>query len=231
MQRGVHRRWRLEERLGHRFASEALLERALTHRSAGPENNERLEFLGDAVLNFLVAELLCRRFPQAREGLLTRARAQLVRRCALAGYARTLELGAELKLGEGEVRSGGRDRDSMLADAFEALVGAYYLDAGLEPCRRWLLELLEEHLVRSASGEALKDPKTSLQETLQARGLPRPVYSVTSMSGAAHQRTFIVSCEVSGLAEPTQGTGRSRREAEQSAARRSLELLLGGTRR
>ena len=224
-------RRRLVEKLQRRFDSEVLFDRSLTHRSAGRNHNERLEFLGDAVLNLVVAEALYHRIPQAREGLLTRARAELVRRSTLAALARALDLGRALKLGGGESKSGGRDRDSILADAFEALVGAYYLDAGPEACRSWLLRLLEERLEVAARDDAAKDPKTALQEILQARGLPLPVYAVTEVSGAAHEQSFTVACEVSGLEAPARGTGSSRREAEQSAARRSLDLLRGACAR
>lgn len=209
----------------HRFNSEALLRRSLTHRSAGRDNNERLEFLGDAILNFVVAEALYQRIPRAREGLLTRARAELVRRSTLAGLSRRIGLGKALKLGGGELKSGGRDRDSILADALEALVGAFYLDAGLEPCRSWLLALLEDRLDRVSHEETTKDSKTELQEILQARGLPLPVYAVVEVRGAAHERSFTVSCRVPGFEEAATGTGGSRREAEQSAARGSLDLL------
>ena len=209
----------------HRFKSEALLQRSLTHRSAGRDHNERLEFLGDAILNFVVAEALYHRIPRAREGLLTRARAELVRRSTLAALSRRIELGKALKLGGGELKSGGRDRGSILADAFEALIGAFYLDAGLEPCRSWLLALLEDRLNHVSREETTKDPKTELQEILQARGLPLPEYAVVEVSGAAHEQIFTVRCRVPGLEEAATGTGGSRREAEQSAARGSLDLL------
>ncbi len=218
-------RRRLTGRLGHRFDDETLLGRSLTHRSAGREHNERLEFLGDALLDFVVAEALYHRSPRAREGQLTRARAKLVCRSTLAELARALDLGAAIELGDGESKSGGRDRDSILADAFEALAGAYYLDAGLGPCRSWLLGLLDERLDGALREDAAKDSKSALQEALQARGLPRPEYAVVAVSGAAHARRFSVSCTVSGLDEAPVGTGSTRRQAEQAAARRSLELL------
>ncbi len=215
----------LVQSIPHRFQSEALLRRSLTHRSAGRDNNERLEFLGDAILNLVVAEALYRRIPHAREGLLTRARAELVRQSTLAELARQIGLGNALKLGGGELKSGGRNRDSILADAFEALVSAFYLDAGLEACRSWLLELLEDRLDRLSREETTKDPKTELQETLQARGLSLPVYTVDKVSGAAHEQFFTVTCRISGLDGAATGTGGSRREAEQSAARGALDLL------
>ncbi len=220
-------RRRFTESLDIRFGNEDLLERSLTHRSAGRDNNERLEFLGDAVLNFVVAEALYVRIPQATEGVLTRVRAELVRRSTLAGLARALELGPALRLGGGERKSGGRERESILSDAFEALVGAYYLDAGLDACRSWLVALLAERMEAALQTRTAKDPKTELQEFLQARGLPLPAYAVSEVSGAAHEQRFTVVCEVAGLARPATGTGTSRREAEQSAARQSLELLQG----
>ncbi len=227
VEREAEEQRRLAENIPHRFECEALLRRSLTHRSAGSDNNERLEFLGDAILNFVVAEALYHRIPQAREGLLTRTRAELVRRSSLAGLSRRIELGKALRLGGGELKSGGRDRDSILADAFEALVGAFYLDAGLTPCRSWLLDLLADRLDHVSNEETAKDPKTELQEMLQARGLPLPAYAVLEVSGAAHEQSFTVRCRVPGLEETATGTGGSRREAEQSAARRSLALLRG----
>ena len=215
------------ETMPHRFENEALLRRSLTHRSAGRDNNERLEFLGDAILNFVVAEALYCALPHAREGLLTRGRAELVRRPTLAGLARRIGLGQALHLGGGESKSGGRDRDSILSDAFEALVGAFYLDAGMESCRAWLLELLEDSLERISHEETTKDPKTRLQETLQSRGLPLPVYAVVEVCGAAHEQIFTISCSVTGLDRAATGTGKNRREAEQAAARASLEILHG----
>lgn len=225
IEREVEGRRRLAGRLGHRFDDETLFGRSLTHRSAGREHNERLEFLGDALLNFVVAEALYRRVPRAREGQLTRARARLVCRSTLADLARTLDLGAALELGDGELKSGGRGRDSILANAFEALAGAFYLDAGLGPCRSWLLDVLAERLNEAVREDTSKDPKSALQEALQAHGLPRPEYAVIEVSGAAHARKFSVSCRVSGLDEAAAGTGKSRREAEQAAARHALDLL------
>ena len=218
-------RCRLLQRLNRPFEQERLFVRALTHRSAGRHNNERLEFLGDAILNFIVAETLYHRIPQEQEGLLTRKRSELVRQETLAECSREIGVGPALRVGLGELKSGGRERDSILADAFEALVGAYYLDAGLDECRTWLLELFDTRIEKVAHKVAVKDPKTELQEILQARGLPLPVYVVTEVSGAAHEQKFTVNCEIAGLPVLARGTGSSRRKAEQSAARRSLELL------
>lgn len=219
---------RLQERLGYAFSDPELLERALTHRSVGARNNERLEFLGDAILNFVVAELLYQAEPQAHEGRLTRLRAHLVRRETLAAIARELDLGTALRLGPGELKSGGRGRDSILADAFEAVVGAIYLDSGLAACRQVLEILIDDRLARAAREVGLKDPKTRLQETLQGQGRALPQYTVVKLEGAAHDQSFTVECEVEGIAHPVTGSGSSRRRAEQDAASRALEALDGG---
>jgi ribonuclease-3 len=216
----------LEARIAHHFSDPALLRQALTHRSAGATNNERLEFLGDAVLGMLVSEFLCTRFPDASEGKLSRLRARLVRQGTLARLARDLRLGEHLVLGTGEARSGGANRDSILADAFEALVSALYLDAGLELCRArveaWMQPLLDE-----PGDVPLKDAKTRLQEYLQARHKPLPVYEVVAVEGAGHLQEFLVSCRITLLAEPVTGSGTSRKEAEQQAASAMLERLGG----
>ncbi len=208
----------------HAFADGALLAQALTHRSAGQPHNERLEFLGDAIVNLLAAEALYAAWPKADEGTLTRARAELVRESALAGIARTLDLGRQLRLGPGEMKSGGHRRDSILADAVEAVVGAIYLDAGLDACRRvampWFAPLIEALPPPNRIG---KDPKTALQEWLQARGRSLPAYELVGESGEEHARLFTVSCTV-GDAE-TLGEGGSRRAAEQQAAATMLARL------
>ncbi len=215
----------LEGVLDHRFGEPALLETALTHRSvAGRRNNERLEFLGDALLGSVVAELLFRRFPGADEGQLTRMRAALVRRETLAELARQLGLGEHIRLGEGEMKSGGWRRDSILADTLEALIGALYLDAGRDALYRWLERLYRSRL-ESISPEAMgKDAKTELQEYLQARHLPLPEYETIATGGPPHARSFTVSCRVTGQ-EPVQASGSSRRRAEQAAAAALLERL------
>ena len=217
----------LQERLGYDFGDSGLLERALTHRSVGARNNERLEFLGDAILSFVIAELLYRTEPDAHEGRLTRLRAHLVRRETLAAIARELELGAALRLGPGELKSGGRGRDSILADAFEAIIGAIYLDSGLAACREVLETLFGERLARAAREVGLKDPKTRLQETLQGQGRALPQYTVVKLEGAAHDQSFTVECQVEGIPRPVTGSGSSRRKAEQDAASRALEELDG----
>lgn len=218
-------RRRVQTRLGYTFVDEALFERALTHRSAARSNNERLEFLGDAIIGFVVAEELYRRYPGASEGTLTRLRARVVRGESLAEVARGIALGDGLRLGVGVLKDGGRNLESILADGFEALIGAVYLDAGIGPARGVLLPLIEPLLERAAQLAELKDPKTRLQEALQACGLALPEYAVESVQGAPHARCFTVSCRVEGLADPVHGTGTSRRKAEQTAAARALERL------
>ncbi len=218
----------LEERLGYRFRDRDLLARALTHRSAGSPNNERLEFLGDAVLGFLVAERLYQAFPHAREGALTRLRAAVVKGDSLAVRGRELGLGPHLRLGSGELKSGGRDRDSILADGVEALIGAAYLDGGEEAARA-VVERLFAPVVAGLDVEAVaKDPKTRLQEWLQGRRLPLPDYELLEASGSEHARTFRVRCSVPDLAASAEGIARSRRAAEQEAAQSVLARVEGG---
>lgn len=215
----------LTSRLGYRFRDPQLLARALTHRSRGSANYERLEFLGDSILSFFIADVLYDRFPDLSEGDLTRLRASLVRRETLAGLARELGLGAVLELGGGELKSGGFDRDSILADALEALFGAIYKDGGLDAARATVLRLYQAVIDRVDPGAIVKDPKTRLQECLQQRALPTPVYEVLAVSGEAHQQHFVVECRVAGLSESVRGEGASRRYAEQAAAARVCELL------
>ena len=215
----------LDGRIGHRFADERLLQRALTHRSAGGDNNERLEFLGDAVLSLVISEELYRRFPKASEGQLSRLRASLVKGDTLAALARGLALGECIELGSGELKSGGHRRASILADALEAVIGALYLDGGAEAARAWILNLFDERLAACHPESVLKDPKTRLQEWLQAQGRPLPAYHVERVEGEAHAQTFTVQCEVAGLGRPTTGVAGSRRKAEQEAARQALEQL------
>jgi ribonuclease III len=215
----------LTDRLGHPFTDPDLLRRALTHRSAGSKNNERLEFLGDALLNLIVAEALFQRWPRSDEGELTRARAALVREESLARVARRLELGDRLELGPGELRSGGFRRDSILADAVEALIGAVYLDAGFEACRERVLCWLDEEFATLAEGRPAKDAKTRLQEWLQARQQPLPEYRLVSADGEDHEKTFNVLCVVTEPATQAPGAGTSRRLAEQSAAAAALALI------
>ncbi|NIR32356.1 MAG: ribonuclease III [Gammaproteobacteria bacterium] len=212
-------------RIGYSFQNEALLEEALSHRSASGRSYERLEFLGDAILNFVIAEILFKRFPQAGEGQLTRLRARLVRRESLAELAREVGLGTHLRLGGGELKSGGRDRESILADALEAVLAAVYRDGGLDACRDTIGRLFEARMRSVSPEDSSKDPKTRLQEYLQAMQRPLPEYTVVQTSGAAHRRAFTVRCRIEGLLEEVIGHGPSRRKAEQDAAARALELL------
>ncbi|WMJ70089.1 ribonuclease III [Stenotrophomonas sp. 24(2023)] len=212
--------------IGHPFRDQDLLKQALTHRSAGAPHNERLEFLGDSIVNLMVAEALYQRWPKADEGALTRARAELVREGALAVIARQLQLGERLTLGPGEMKSGGHRRDSILADAVEAVVAAIYLDAGFEACRAVVLPWFQASMeALPATGRPEKDPKTRLQEWLQARQKPLPVYELLSESGEDHAKIFRVRCSVADPAASTGGTGSSRRIAEQQAAAAVLEQL------
>ena len=218
-------RKRLLNRLGHNFSNPDLLELALTHRSCGSKNNERLEFLGDAILGAVVAENLFRRFPDAKEGELSRIRSLLVKGTSLAAVARELELGDHLNLGGGERKSGGQRRDSILADAVEAIIGAIYLDAGLEQARHCIEHWLSGHLAQLSDQSQQKDAKTRLQEYLQARGKTLPRYQVENVSGEAHDQYFTVSCHVQLLPEPVIAAGSSRRKAEQQAADNVLKKL------
>ncbi|MGB5473539.1 MAG: ribonuclease III [Gammaproteobacteria bacterium] len=215
---------RLEQRLGYRFTDASLLQQALSHRSVGSSNNERLEFLGDAVLGTVIAGELYRRFPRASEGRLSRLRATLVRRESLADIARILEIGQYLQLGPGERKSGGHRRDSIMSDAVEAVLGAIYLDSDFATCRRCILALFEARLEELTETAVLKDPKTRLQEFLQARRRPLPEYAVIDVSGDAHAQQFRVECRVDG-GEPATGAGGSRRQAEQDAAAQILQQL------
>jgi ribonuclease III len=211
--------------LGHSFADRALLQTALTHRSFGVPNNERLEFIGDGVLNCVIAVALFRRYPDLAEGDLSRMRANLVRQDALHRLAVSLNLGDSLRLGEGELKSGGNQRPSILADAVEALIGAVYLDAGFEAAQSVIARLYLPLFDELSSGPVTKDAKTSLQEWLQGRKKPLPRYHVIEASGAAHEQRFEVACEIENPALCTTGQGSSRRLAEQDAADRALKAL------
>jgi ribonuclease III len=217
---------RLCKRLGHHFKDEGLLERAITHRSAGRFHNERFEFLGDAILGFLISEYLHQRFEMASEGDLSRIRASLVQRSTLAEVARELGLGPWLILGPGETKSGGARRDSILADAVEAIISAVYLDAGMTTCRERLLAWYGSRLEVFETGETVKDAKTRLQEWLQARRQPLPVYTLTAVEGEDHDQRFHVQCQVVLLAAPVEACAATRREAEQQAASVALAQLL-----
>ena len=215
----------LQVRLDYRFRELALLEQAITHRSAGGTNNERLEFLGDAVLGMVIAEVLYHQFPQASEGELSRLRATLVRKPTLAEIARSLELGEFLKLGSGELKSGGFRRDSILSDALEAIIGAIYLDDGSSTCRDWIHRRFASRLASLPAAAELKDYKTRLQEFLQSTGIALPEYVVIAVRGQAHAQTFEVECRVAERDSCTRGAGTSRRNAEQQAAGEMLKVL------
>ncbi|EXJ11571.1 MULTISPECIES: ribonuclease III [Nitrincola] len=215
----------LARRLGHVYEDESLLELALTHRSCGKRNNERLEFLGDSILNFIIAADLFDRFPSAKEGQLSRLRAAMVKGETLAEIARELDLGQYLRLGSGELKSGGFRRDSILADTVEAIIGAIYMDAGLETARFYVLKWFEKRLVELDLDGSIKDSKTRLQEFLQSRRLDLPDYDLIHVEGEAHSQTFYIQCKVALLNEPTEGSGSSRRQAEQEAAKAALQLL------
>ena len=215
----------LQERIGFRFSRPELLSRALTHRSFGADHNERLEFLGDAVLSLAVSSLLFERFAGSDEGDLTRVRAHLVREDSLHRVALALGLPQVLRLSEGEARGGGAQRASILADALEALIGASFLDGGYDRAQSLVQRLFGE-IIETTDLEAWsKDAKTELQEWLQARRLPVPAYRISATRGQAHAQTFEVECGVPALGLTQQGEGRSRRHAEQEAARRMIDLL------
>lgn len=216
---------RLSALLGHEFATPALLRQALTHRSHSTPHNERLEFLGDALLNCVVAILLYERFPQLTEGDLSRLRASLVRQETLAEIAHEIHLGDFLRLGEGELKSGGFRRPSILADALEAVLAALYLDAGFEKVLETVRRLFAQRLSGLDPKRAGKDAKTALQEWLQGRRLPLPTYTLRATHGAAHAQEFEVVCAIPALGIETAGRGASRRGAEQAAAQAALERI------
>jgi ribonuclease-3 len=215
----------LERRLGHRFADSALLEQALTHRSHGAQNNERLEFLGDGVLGCAVAEELYARFPQLPEGKLTRLRASVVREEALAEVAENLGLAEYVRLGEGELSSGALPRASIIADTLEAVFGAIFLDGGYEAARKSVLLAIRPLIERIDPEQPAKDAKTQLQEILQSRRQPLPEYRVVAVKGAAHRQSFEVECIAAEAGLSATGSGTSRQRAEQDAAAAMLEKL------
>jgi ribonuclease-3 len=221
-------RW-LDKKLQFRFDDQALLARALTHRSAKGRNNERLEYLGDAILDFVISEALFRLRPQADEGDLSRLRSALVKDATLASIATELGIGEHLILGSGERKTGGHRRQSILADALEALFGAVYLDAGFDVAKSLIERIYAERLESLPDAAELRDPKTRLQEWLQARKLSLPVYELAEVSGEDHKQRFSVTCSVNELSQTTQGEAASRRSAEQQAARHMLAILSGET--
>jgi ribonuclease-3 len=223
------RHQRLSRQIGYAFRDPKLLEQALTHRSQHHVNNERLEFLGDGLINFAVAAALYESCPRTEEGGLSRLRASLVREESLARIARELDLGDLLKLGESELKSGGYRRDSILADALEALIGAVFLDAGYDAAQAVCLKLYASQLKDLPDPETLKDPKTRLQEWLQKQSRPLPVYEVLSEQGPPHRRVFAVRCQLADGDETTDASGASRRQAEQRAAEQLLGRLTGSS--
>lgn len=215
----------LQTRIGYRFAQPALLQQALTHRSFAASNNERLEFLGDSVLNFLIAHQLYQRFPSLPEGDLSRLRAKLVKEATLAEMASALQLGDALKLGEGELKSAGWRRPSILADALEAIVGAVYLDGGFAAAEQVVAVLYRDKLQTIDPKAIDKDAKSQLQEYLQGKKMDLPEYQVISIEGEAHAQTFTVQCNIKPLQITTQGVGTSRRVAEQQAASLAMDQI------
>ncbi len=215
----------LQNALGYQFSRPELLQLALTHRSMSKQNYERLEFLGDALLDFIIGEILYFRFKDASEGELSRLRAKFVNKSALASLGKNLQLGALLKLGAGEAKSGGKQRESILADVVEALVAAVYLDGGLDACKVVVERISADLLANPRQQAQRKDAKTRLQELLQARGLPLPVYTVLKVAGEAHEQTFHVECQCAALETATRGKGQSKRSAEQNAAQLAVEAM------
>ncbi len=216
----------LYSKIGYQFNDQSLLELALTHRSAKGEHNERLEFLGDSILSLVIADALFHQFVKVQEGDLSRMRSTLVRGQTLAELARDFSLGDYLRLGPGELKSGGYRRDSILADAVEAIIGAVYLDSDLETCRQVVLGWYEKRLAKIKPGASQKDPKTQLQELLQGNKKPLPVYTVVDVKGQAHNQEFTVCCQIEGF-DDVVAKGTSRRKAEQQAASMVLKQLAG----
>lgn len=216
---------KLEVALGHEFADSSLLSLALTHRSFGSSNNERLEFLGDSILNFLIADALYQQFPACREGDLSRMRSLLVKGETLAELAREFGLGEYLLLGSGELKSGGHRRESILADTVEALIAAIYFDAGMQCCKALVLQWYAARLQAITLDSSHKDAKTQLQEYLQARKQPLPSYELLQTTGSEHQQQFEIACTVSVLKQAVMGSGSNRRNAEQAAAASVLDQL------
>ena len=216
---------RLVKRLGYEFQDLSLIDTALSHRSVGASNNERLEFLGDSLLSLIIAEALFKKFPECREGALSQMRSQLVKGVTLAEIAKEFELGDNLNLGSGELKSGGFRRESILADAVEALIGAIYLDGGMDICREKVLDWYRTRLEKMTSQHSMKDAKTRLQELLQSRQKNLPLYHLVQTQGEDHQQTFDIECEIQKLDRRFKGTGTSRRAAEQTAALEALNYL------
>lgn len=215
----------LQRKIGYQFKDETLLDLALTHRSFSSNNNERLEFLGDAVLSLFIAEALFQKFPKAKEGQLSRLRSFLVKGVTLAEIGKDFKLGDYLNLGAGELKSGGFRRESIISDAFEAIIGAIYLDSNDDICRQVVLSWYEERLDGLTLENTEKDPKTKLQEYLQSIKKELPVYDVSEIQGEAHEQVFYVTCQIDALDITTKNKGPSRRIAEQKAAKEALKKL------
>ncbi|MDX1454172.1 MAG: ribonuclease III [Gammaproteobacteria bacterium] len=218
----------LQRRLGYQFQEPALLERALTHRSAAGQSYERLEFLGDAVLGMVIAEALFEQGPELGEGDLTRLRASLVKRETLAELARDLALDGEIRLGGGSLKAGDHRRDSILSDVMEAIIGAVCVDGGRDAAAQCIRSIYRHRLANLPDPETLKDPKTRLQQLLQARQLPLPSYEIVESSGPDHKRSFVVECKVPSLERSFRAEGSNRRAAEQAAAAQALEEIKHG---
>lgn len=217
----------LQKKLGYDFRDERLITTALTHRSYDKNHNERLEYLGDSILGFIIAEALYQHFPDQPEGVLTRFRASLVKRETLAKVARSHDIGDYLLLGTGEKRSGGWRRDSILSNTLEAIIGAVYLDSDMSTCKSFVLALFQDYIDKISPEDQAKDPKTELQEYLQARKLDLPDYKVVAEEGEAHNRRFTVECHIDALNSSATAQGKSKRAAEQNAAQKILEVLYG----
>lgn len=215
----------LAKKLNYKFNNPELLEQALRHRSTGLTSNERLEFLGDSALNFIIADILYTQYPKYEEGILSRLRANLVNGKTLAEIAKELNIGDYLQLGAGERKSGGTQRTSILADTCEAILGAIYLDSNIKICKKIISKLYKTRL-KNLSTDKPKDPKTTLQEMLQSKKLPLPTYEIIKIEGAAHAQIFNIKCKVPGIKKTTIGIGSNRRQAEQDAAEKFLSLCL-----
>lgn len=221
----------LGRKIGYQFNDSKLLKTALTHRSSSDENNERLEFLGDSIVNCVIAEALFQQYPRAQEGELSRWRATLINRDTLGELARNFELGRHLILGPGELKSGGSERQSILSCAIEAIIGAIYLDGGFAVVRECILKWYEPLLNNISKASSQKDPKTSLQEYLQSQHMALPVYTVEAIQGEAHQQIFTICCAVDGINKKAIGSGTSRRRAEQDAAEAMLGIIKNESKR
>ena len=217
------------KRIGHDFKNFSLLDLALTHRSLGSSNNERLEFLGDSALNFIIGHAIYQLLPNSKEGELSRYRADLVKGKTLAEVANELQIGDHLLLGGGEMKSGGRFRSSILANSVEAIIGAIYLDDGMESCSVCVFRWFDSRL-KNLEISGRKDSKTELQELMQAHNKPLPSYKIIEISGEAHNQKFTIECKVEGLNNPTRGQGATRRDAEKLAAAKALTGFLNDQR-